>query len=249
MLLINSHMPDMISILPPRLRAIACLIPHGCAVADIGTDHALLAVALAISEHARKIIASDNRPGPLASAQATLHRFSCTSRVELRCADGLAAFSVGEVDTLVLAGMGAYTMLKILTEGQTKLASLQTIIVQANRGWELLRCFMADWGLGIAEERLVPDGRYLYVVIKFSRDCQDSVFCQNRADQLIGPKLRQRASPELRRFLHQELGRCQQVLESMKKANASHGEKFAKLEKMQKIFQSELRRWQYIPES
>ena len=58
--------------LSKRLSAILSLIPEGARVADIGTDHAYLPIALAASGRAKSIIACDIHKGPLAVAAKNL---------------------------------------------------------------------------------------------------------------------------------------------------------------------------------
>ena len=101
--------------LDERLAAAAQLVRPGAAVADIGCDHGKLAIFLAVSGRARRVIAADLRPGPLATAAANCRRYGCEERVELRLGDGLSVLSPGEADTLVLAGVSAGTTIDILS--------------------------------------------------------------------------------------------------------------------------------------
>ena len=55
--------------LPPRLEAIAQLVPEGCRLADVGTDHGLLPVRLLENGVIQSAVASDLRPGPLSAAK------------------------------------------------------------------------------------------------------------------------------------------------------------------------------------
>lgn len=52
--------------LPPRLAAIGRLVPDGARLADVGTDHGLLPIALLRAGKIRSAVATDIRPGPLA---------------------------------------------------------------------------------------------------------------------------------------------------------------------------------------
>ena len=62
------------AILSPRLRRIADLVPSGRALADIGTDHAYLPIALCATEKIPCAIAMDLREGPLTIAAKNIRR-------------------------------------------------------------------------------------------------------------------------------------------------------------------------------
>ena len=55
--------------LPPRLAAIAALVPDGARLADVGTDHALLPIRLLLDGKIQSAVATDIRPGPLSRAK------------------------------------------------------------------------------------------------------------------------------------------------------------------------------------
>ena len=61
--------------LPARLEAVAACVGIGAKVADIGTDHGLLPIALVGSGRATQAIAADLRPGPLSMAKQNVQRF------------------------------------------------------------------------------------------------------------------------------------------------------------------------------
>ena len=78
-----------------RLAAVAALVPRGAKVADVGTDHAYLAIALIEEREAETVIATDKNEGPCAAARRTLSEAGLSERVPVRCGDGLAPISSG----------------------------------------------------------------------------------------------------------------------------------------------------------
>ena len=92
--------------LPERLLRIASFVPQSSLVADIGTDHALLPVYLARQGICSKVIATDLHPGPLEAARSTVALFNLWKQVELRQGDGLEVIRPGEVNVIIIAGMG-----------------------------------------------------------------------------------------------------------------------------------------------
>ena len=114
----------------PRLAAIAELVPAGLALADIGTDHALLPSALVLAGRVPRALACDRAHGPLACARLTVARHGLGERVHLRLGEGLAAVRPGEVATVVIAGMGPDTLLAVLAADLEQVRGLTRLVLQ-----------------------------------------------------------------------------------------------------------------------
>ena len=56
-------------LLNERLKAVAQLVPKNAKVIDVGCDHAYLSIYLKQYHIATKVVASDNKEGPLREAQ------------------------------------------------------------------------------------------------------------------------------------------------------------------------------------
>ena len=72
-----------------RLQAVAAFVPAGSRAADIGTDHAYLAMALLLERGAASVIASDKNAGPCQAARHTLQAAGIADRIAVRQGDGL----------------------------------------------------------------------------------------------------------------------------------------------------------------
>lgn len=132
--------------LDARLRAVAKLVAPGARVADVGCDHGKLAVALAASGRAAKVIAIDLRPQPLARAQRLVQETGCDQLVECRLGDGLSCVAPGEVDTVVLAGISGITICQILAAAPwVRSPAVRLVAMPANKP-EVLRYFLAREG-------------------------------------------------------------------------------------------------------
>ena len=99
--------------LTPRLQAAAGFVRPGDRVADVGTDHGYLPVWLRQENVSPRVIASDIRPGPLASARASARRWEVEG-IDFRLCPGLRDIRSEEADTVVIAGMSGETMIGIL---------------------------------------------------------------------------------------------------------------------------------------
>jgi tRNA (adenine22-N1)-methyltransferase len=116
-----------------RLRSAGALVPASCrAVADIGAGHGALAAGLAMRGDAR-IIATELPGGPLDELRRNLVSWGVAGRVEIRCGSGLTPLACGEVETVVVAGVGAATALRIADEAPSRGVS-----------WLVLQCMQHD---------------------------------------------------------------------------------------------------------
>ncbi len=161
----------MIKNLSPRLSVIAEMIEGG-AVADIGTDHGYLAVYLAESGKAKRVFACDINEKPLENARQNTAESFAANIIELRLGNGLAAVSPGEIDTAVIAGMGAEVIIGILSAAEWIKSDKYTLVLQPMTSPELLRKYLAGSGFSIECERAVCDNGRLYSVMRVKYSAQ-----------------------------------------------------------------------------
>ncbi|MDR3645372.1 MAG: class I SAM-dependent methyltransferase, partial [Clostridia bacterium] len=151
--------------LTPRLRAVASLVREGVNVADIGTDHAYLAVWLVRSGGCGRCIACDVNAGPLERARETLRAYGAQDRVELRLADGLDAVRAQEADDVVIAGMGGELIAEIIARCGWLRESSKHLVLQPMTAQPELRRALCRSGFEIVREGAAREGAKLYVVI------------------------------------------------------------------------------------
>lgn len=152
-----------------RLESITHFVKDNSKIVDIGCDHAFLDIYLYKHRKNIEIIASDINPHALENAKKNIHQYQLDDKIKTRLGSGLAVIDQKEIDTVIMAGMGTFTMLKILNEGIEKVSSLKQIIVQSNTNLELLRKKIIQKGFYIAGEELVKENNLYYVVINFER--------------------------------------------------------------------------------
>ena len=99
----------MLPTLDARLTAAAQLVRPGQPVADIGCDHGKLTAG---SGRCPLVLACDLRPGPLEKARVTCAPYG--DKVQCRLGSGLSVLEPGEADDIIIAGMGAETIIEIL---------------------------------------------------------------------------------------------------------------------------------------
>ena len=154
------------ALLSDRLKAVAKMITPGLAVADIGCDHAYLPIYLAKENISPRIIACDINAGPVRTAKENIGDVELSGKIEVRQGDGLSVITCGEVQSVVIAGMGAKLMMKIISEGEEVLEGVSELIMEPQSEVAELRHFLQDRGYRIISESMVCEDGKFYPVIK-----------------------------------------------------------------------------------
>lgn len=118
--------------------------------ADIGCDHGFLTAKLLETVPNLTMLASDVSAPSLEKARRLLAARGLSGRATLAVADGLSAID-RLVDAVMILGMGAGTILKIVSEGRDKIGGA-ALIVQANVDLPLLRGGLAELGFAVQKE-------------------------------------------------------------------------------------------------
>lgn len=151
--------------LDARLQASVEMVLPGSRVADIGTDHAYLAVALLEEERASSVIACDKNAGPCEAAKRTVREHGLAETVSVRQGDGLAPLHPGEVDTVCIAGMGGKLIMRILDEAPHITEGLQRLVLQPMNAVQDLRRWLYEHGWHIVDEALAAVDGQLYEIL------------------------------------------------------------------------------------
>lgn len=146
-----------------RLLAIASLIDNGSSVLDVGTDHAYLPIFLSQNKKCKSIIASDVSSNALKIAKDNLKKYHIDD-VKLILSNGLDSINE-EYDTIVLAGMGTSTIIKILENKKLP----NTLIISSNNDLYKLRKFMNKIKYKIKEEIVILEKNKYYDIIKYQK--------------------------------------------------------------------------------
>ncbi|UFH51043.1 tRNA (adenine(22)-N(1))-methyltransferase [Pseudomonas sp. KNUC1026] len=152
--------------LSERLARVAELIPAGARLADIGSDHAYLPVALASREAIEHAIAVEVASGPYAAAQRTVREQAVEQRVSVRQANGLFGVQADDRLTAIsLCGMGGETIRDILQAGHARLNGRERLVMQPNGGEQALRQWLMEQGYRIVAEQVLREHRFDYEII------------------------------------------------------------------------------------
>ena len=153
--------------LPLSDRLLACcgFVHPGDRVADVGCDHGYLSIHLLQTGIASHVYASDVRQGPLSSAKRNAASYGVKDKIDFFLSDGVQSLP-RDFDTLICAGMGADTMVSILTAAPWLQGGAYRLILQCQSKTPLLRQYLSETGWEIAAETVLRDGRFLYTVME-----------------------------------------------------------------------------------
>lgn len=146
--------------LSPRLSAIAELLADTDSFADVGTDHGKLPVFALQEGIVSKAIATDISKNSLNKAKLLAE----ISGVELitRCGDGLSVLKEGEVETVVIAGMGGLEMINILENAP---CTFDNYIFLPHTKSHELRVYLKSRDIGIDKDFLIKESGKFYNLI------------------------------------------------------------------------------------
>lgn len=152
-----------------RLKCIVQYV-NGNTVADIGTDHAYVAVKLINDKRANKVIASDIRQGPVDSAKRTVRKYNMEDKIDVRLGAGLSTISENEADTVIIAGMGGELIESIIRDDMETVKNAKLILQPMNGQYEL-RKFLIENNFTIEKEDIAIEGFKVYnvLVVKYGK--------------------------------------------------------------------------------
>lgn len=204
--------------LSKRLEQVATMIPPCQTVADVGTDHGFLAVALIEKEIAGRVIAIDVNRGPLESAKRFVKERRLEDHITCRLGDGLAVTTAGEIDCAVICGMGGELMQHIISVGPEL---LQTYVVQPQSHREELKKFFVAQGYGITDEQCLQEGKQYYDIWVVERGVT-SVYNSLPSDSILweyGALLKTQRSPVWVDHIQRRISTLQSIAIHMRDAS------------------------------
>lgn len=151
--------------LSERLQYIADEIKCGETMADIGTDHGFLPLYLLEKKKCPKVIMTDISSGSLKKAEINCKLVKPKGEYELRLGNGIDVLSDGEVDVVVIAGMGGLLIVDILEWNLKKSRSVKRYILQPRNNVGRLRHWLFSNGFSVVREGIVREGKFLCEIL------------------------------------------------------------------------------------
>ena len=153
-----------------RLERVAAQVPAGARLADIGSDHAYLPVALMRRGAIAAAVAGEVALTPFRSAERTVGENDLEERITVRLANGLAAIEPEDgITAISICGMGGETIRDILDSGKARLSGQERLILQPNGGEQPLRQWLMENGYRILCEEVLRENRFDYEIIVAER--------------------------------------------------------------------------------
>ena len=202
--------------LSTRLLACAQFVKKGDRVADIGCDHGYLSIHLLTQGIAKSCIASDVNEAPLQSAMRNARKYGVANKMEFCLSDGLNLLP-RDFDCMVCAGMGADTMMHILSDASDWLKDPRyRLILQCQSKRPELRQWLYDAGYRINRETLAKDGKFVYSIMEVVYDPGHGI---TPAETYITPQLLEDNHPLLPEYYERVKHGIEMTIFGLKKAN------------------------------
>ena len=202
------------------MKAVAAMVTSGGMLADVGTDHGYIPIALIQRQKIKSAIAMDINKGPLARAQDNIASARLGDYIQTRLSDGVAALGEGEADSILIAGMGGELVIHILSEGEKVCKAASELILQPQSDIRKVREYLRLHHYKIVDEDMIcEDGKY-YPMMRVINVELDNAWMkmdeQTRvACDIYGPLLLRNGNPVLRRFLVRQHRQLTQILQTL----------------------------------
>ncbi|WP_317847927.1 tRNA (adenine(22)-N(1))-methyltransferase [Pseudomonas sp. HTZ2] len=176
-----------------RLERVADHVPAGARLADIGSDHGYLPVALMLRGRIEAAVAGEAAMTPFRSAQRKVRKNGLEQAITVRLADGLEAIEPQDrIDAISLCGMGGEKIREILERGKHRLSGKERLILQPNVREGTLREWLMENDYRIVCEELLEENEFTYEII-VAEPCQAVAYSPE--ELYFGPLLMQERSP------------------------------------------------------
>lgn len=156
--------------LDSRLSLCADFVRVGAKLADIGTDHAYLPVKLTLEGKVLTAIAADINPEPLSRGKQTIEKYNLQDKVQVRLCPGLEGISPEEVTDIVIAGMGADTIIGILSAAHWLQDPTKRLILQPMTKCERVINYLYSSGFEITQQKCcIAEGKpYTVMCVEYT---------------------------------------------------------------------------------
>ena len=208
-----------------RLMTAAALVTQGYTLADVGTDHGYIPIYLLQQKKIPAAIAMDINEGPLERAKEHIALYGLQAYIQTRLSDGVAALKPGEVEAVLIAGMGGGLVMHILKDGEKVCQSAKELILQPQSEIEHVREFLREKGYTIlAEDMVYEDGKfYPMMKVQYQGENENAQKASEvlKLSDLYGGLLLQNRHPVLKTFLEKEKLIYTDIKENLAKQPAS----------------------------
>ena len=225
--------------LTDRLLKIASLVTEGKRVADIGTDHGYIPVYLLNQGKVPYAILADVNKGPLENARGEVRYNKLLDKVDLRLGSGIEVLEKGEVDEVIIAGMGGILISELLEAKLEVAHSVDKLILQPMQAQNELRKYLLNNGFEILDEVLVKEDFRIYEIIIAKYTGKNTVVSDDIYYE-VGTKLIENKDPLLNEFIDKKIYMYNSIIKKIEGKSSEGIEKKIKeskdsIEKLEKL--------------
>ena len=200
--------------LTDRLLKIASLVTEGKRVADIGTDHGYIPVYLLNKNKVPFAILSDVNKGPLDNARKEVRHNNLLDKTDLRLGSGIEVLKKGEVDEVIIAGMGGILISELLEANKEVSHSVDKLILQPMQAQDELRKYLFSNGYEILNEALVKEDFRIYEILEVkytgnNTQVEDEIYFE------VGKKLIENKDELLNEFIDKKVYKYNSIIEKL----------------------------------
>ncbi len=190
-----------------RLKEISNLVEENSSIIDIGCDHAFLDIYLVQNKNMKKVIASDNKEGPLKRAKENIQKYHVEDSIILKLGNGVEPIE-NDIDTIIISGMGGFHIVGILKYQKERYQNVKKLILSPNHDVDQVRKEVTKLGFYISDEKLVKENQNIYPILCFQRGKRK----YHADDYLYGPILKNHKNPLFIEYLQKEKERIEKLL-------------------------------------
>lgn len=215
--------------LSKRLNFIINNIDKTSVLADIGTDHGYIPLYATQNGICDKAIAIDINKDPLDKARLNAILEGAGDELEFRLGDGLNPLEKGEVEAVIIAGMGGNLIRDILEESIDKVTSLNYLILVPAQNPEVLREYLYNNDYEIISENLCEEDGIYYELFKVRKKEGESMGLDSIYYE-ISPKLLMQKHPLMKDYLNSKVDNYKKILSFITESTVSARDRRAAVE-------------------
>lgn len=214
--------------LSKRLTRVTSFVTKGNRIADIGCDHGYVPIYLVKEGIAESAIAADVRKGPLSRAKEHIQEYGLADKIETRLSDGLEKIAPGEVQSIIIAGMGGLLMIRLLTLGRNTAKQANELVLSPQSDLDEFRRFMVQDGYTICSEAMIKEeGKYYFIFyVKPEADTRE----WNDAEYMYGKEFDAESIEILKEYLQLQIKKLTELMQRLKAHASDAQERIAQLE-------------------
>ena len=150
-----------------RMQILLQMVPaDGIGLVDVGTDHAMLPIALAQKGYNGQLFATDIHEAPIQNALSNAANIGLSGRIHFLQCDGLDDCPPHSIDTIVIAGLGGDTICGILDRAEWLFESRYTLVLQPMQRAEVVRYWLIHNGFTIDREELAEENQHIFQMFR-----------------------------------------------------------------------------------